>query len=336
MIPEIIDKSIAVLPFTDMSPGKDQEYLGDGLAEDIITALSGIKGLKVIGRTSSFQFKGDKVDLRDVGEKLQVSNVLQGSVQKSGNKIRIMVQLINVKDASNIWTEKYEKEMVDIFAIKDEISSGITERLKITMLEKPGSPSDSIPTKNMEAYEMVLKGNYFNGQGPEDTGKAVGFFKKAIDLDPKYADAYIGLGWAYLFVGTNNQMKEAAEKALSLNENSGRAHELLYTFYFHEWNWDKAEAEYNKSLQFNSGAQVTRAYHLALLKKMEQAIREMKEVVKQDPLNKNGLRIFADMYTYNRQYTDARQVLKNLLEIDTSYRPDPRFKELIKKMNLPE
>jgi tetratricopeptide (TPR) repeat protein len=193
--------------------------------------------------------------------------------------------------------------------------------LKISMLEKPGITSDSIPTKNMEAYEMVLKGNYFNGQGPEANGKAVGFFKKAIDLDQNYADAYVGLGWAYFFVGTNNQIREAVEKALSLNENSESAHELLYGLYVREWNWAKAEAEYNKFLRSYSHGYITRAYHLALLGNIEQAIHEMKEVVKLDPLNLNGLRIFADMYTYNHQYTNARQILQNLLEIDSLYAP---------------
>ena len=117
-----IDKSIAVLPFEDMSPGKDQEYLGDGLAEEIITALSGIKDLKVIGRTSSFQFKGDRVDLRDIGKKLQVATVLEGSIQKSGDNVRVTAQLIRVEDGSHLWSQRYDRKMTDIFAIQDEIA----------------------------------------------------------------------------------------------------------------------------------------------------------------------------------------------------------------------
>src|SRR5678815_3485775 len=153
-------KSIAVLPFADMSATHDQEYLGDGLAEEILNSIVHLKDLKVAGRTSSFQFKGAKMDLREVGEKLGVSTVLEGSVRKQGNRLRVTAQLINVQDGFHIWSERYDREMDDIFAIQDEIALAITEQLKITLLEKDREKITKTATHNAEAYELYLKGRF--------------------------------------------------------------------------------------------------------------------------------------------------------------------------------
>ena len=260
-----IGKSIAVLPFVDMSASKDQEYLGDGLAENIITSLSGIKELKVIGRTSSFQFKGDKIDLRDVGEKLKVAAVLEGSVQKSGSKIRIIAQLINVKDGSQIWTEQYDREMTDIFAIQDEIALGITEGLKITMLIDSDKTSDKIPTENMEAYESYLKGRHIQSDWSINNVEAsLKYFNRAIDLDTLFAEAYTWLGVSYVSLGTwygNLSGKEASELAnpyfyKALEINPGNAQALSYlgsSKYFFEWDFKGADSLYQLAYNISNG-----------------------------------------------------------------------------------
>src|SRR5215210_4202282 len=156
----IPEKSIAVLPFIDMSSTHDQEYLGDGLAEEILNSIVHLKDLKVAGRTSSFQFKGKNIDLRDVGQKLGVNNVLEGSVRKQGNRLRITAQLINVEDGFHLWSEKYDRNMDDIFAIQDEIALAITEQLKVTLLDKDLELVTKTFTQNPEAFELYLKGMF--------------------------------------------------------------------------------------------------------------------------------------------------------------------------------
>ena len=325
---DVLDKSIAVLPFTDMSPNHDQEYLGDGIAEEIITALSGIKELKVIGRTSSFQFKGDKVDLRDIGEKLDVATVLEGSVQKAGDNVRITAQLIKVKDGSHIWSERYDRKMIDIFSVQDEISKHISEKLKLTLFERPGGVTENIPTKNMEAYEMWLKGNHFIRNGPEDAEKAVTFFQKAINLDSTYAEAYLGLAWGYFFsteFGVRNnfwlaKVKGAVEKALSLNLREEKSYELMLAIYLYEWNWVAGKREYDKWFSVNSSGATSQAVYLRMVYgDFRQAIQMQEEFVKKDPLNLEALRILASNYTHDKQYRKARGILKKALEIDTAY-----------------
>ncbi len=184
------DKSIAVLPFVDMSPGKDQEYLGDGIAEDIITALSRIKELKVIGRTSSFQFKGEKIDLRDLGEKLDVATVLEGSIMKSGNRVRITAQLINVSDGTHVWSERYDKDMDDIFAIQDEISKAISDKMKISLLGNTQHNRER-PTANTEAYENYLRGQQI--LQPSKGFQAKPYFEKAIQPTLMHMQVWHGL-----------------------------------------------------------------------------------------------------------------------------------------------
>src|SRR5688572_20832772 len=157
----IPEKSIAVLPFVNMSNDPEQEYFSDGMAEEILTSLSHLKDLKVAGRTSSFQFKGKNIDLQEVGEKLHVRTVLEGSVRKQGNRLRITAQLINVEDGYHIWSEKYDRNMDDIFAIQDEIALAITEQLKITLLEKEREKITKPSTHNAEAYELYLKARFY-------------------------------------------------------------------------------------------------------------------------------------------------------------------------------
>lgn len=157
----ISEKSIAVLPFTDMSPAHDQEYLGDGLAESLLNILSQIKELKVTGRSSSFSFKNKNIDLTTIGKALNVENILEGSLQKAENRVRITAQLINAVDGFHIWSQRYDREMDDIFALQDDICSNISEHLKVTLLEKQDSVISKRPTKNSEAYELFLKGDFY-------------------------------------------------------------------------------------------------------------------------------------------------------------------------------
>ncbi|HNR05680.1 MAG TPA: adenylate/guanylate cyclase domain-containing protein [Saprospiraceae bacterium] len=203
-----VDPSIAVLPFTDMSPDQDQAYLGDGLAEEIITVLSGINNLRVIGRTSSFQFKGEQMDLREIGKRLNAGTILEGSVQKSGDRIRITAQLIRTSDHSHLWSQRFDREMTDIFKIQDEIAAHIAGRLKLT-LNLPGNNLPANQVTSPEAYTLYLKGLHaYNAQQYE---QSIAYNQEALQLDSNYAAsyAYIALAKAWII----NKQRDFQNKA---------------------------------------------------------------------------------------------------------------------------
>jgi adenylate cyclase len=313
------DRSIAVLPFVDMSPAKDQEYLGDGIAEDIITTLSRIKELKVIGRTSSFQFKGEKVDLRDIGEKLNVAKVLEGSVIKSGNRIRITAQLINVSDGAHIWSERYDKEMNNIFDIQDEISRAISERMKISILGMKSLEGKKY-TGNTEAFENFLRGNQI--LGPTRGEDAMPFFKRAIELDSSYADAYNGLAWSYLFSQLRRdemiaKMTPLAQKVAVLDPESGNSQTLFYLIYVFTQQWQLANEEYEKYLTFNQTPLVQHALNrVDISGDIHGGIEELQAVLSKNPIDKDVIRLLGRFYAAEKQFVKAHQMINKVIEID--------------------
>jgi TolB-like protein/class 3 adenylate cyclase len=243
-----VEKSLAVLPFADMSPAKDQEYLGDGLAEEMLNVLSQVKQLKVIGRTSSFSFKGTKTDLKTIGKILSADTILEGSIQKSGNRIRITAQLINASDGFHIWSQRYDRNMDDIFALQDDICSKIAENLKLTLLEKHETREEKKPTNNPKAYEWFLKADYYcKKYGWENFERAIDCCKKAIELDPDYADAWwlIGYcnfekhGWLYFQKENIEAAIYCTNKAISIDKTNADAHFMLALInldYYYNWN----------------------------------------------------------------------------------------------------
>ncbi|MDT7814057.1 MAG: hypothetical protein QOJ42_3973, partial [Acidobacteriaceae bacterium] len=192
-VPSLNNTSIAVLPFEDMSPTKDEEYFSDGLAEQLINDLAKVSGLEVVGRSSAFQFKGKNEDLRDVGRKLGVANVLEGSVWRDGNHVRITAELIKADDGFQLWSQTYDREIKDIFAVEDEIALAATEALKLKLLGGNGQPvAPNLRSANPEAYQAYLQAKYFSGRGQskEDLGKALAYTDTAIKLDERYAPAW--------------------------------------------------------------------------------------------------------------------------------------------------
>ena len=316
-----IDKSIAVLPFTDMSPGKDQEYLGDGIAEDIITVLSRIKELKVIGRTSSFQFKGEKIDLRDLGEKLDVATVLEGSIMKSGNRVRITAQLINVSDGTHIWSERYDKNMDDIFAIQDQISKAISDKMKISLLGNTQHNRDR-PTSNTEAFENYLRGQQI--LAPSKGPQAKPYFEKAIQLDSTYADAYVGLAWSYFFSWKLSYSERAekmmplAQKVLELDPESEKSHILLCVIHSScSWNWKLADEEYKKYLAINPKPLTVHAQIRAeSIGDFKDGIEEFNIRLASDPISKSDLRLIGQLYALDNQFVKAKEMINKVIEID--------------------
>jgi TolB-like protein/class 3 adenylate cyclase/Tfp pilus assembly protein PilF len=254
-------KSIAVLPFINMSNDPDQEYFSDGIAEEIINSLTHIKELKVAGRTSTFQFKGKNIDLRELGEKLSVRTVLEGSVRKQGNRLRITAQLVSVDDGYHLWSERYDREMDDVFAIQDDIALAITKKLKLTLMKKDRDLMTKSYTQNTEAYELYLKGRFYTTRRGTSVITGIQCFQKAIAIDPKFALAHAGYADANLLIASYGllppkqimaQAKQSAERALQLDPSLCEPYcSLGYYYTCFEWNWPEAKKNFLKSIEVN-------------------------------------------------------------------------------------
>jgi len=290
--------SIAVLPFVNMSSDKEQEYFSDGLSEELLNDLAKIPGLRVAARTSSFQFKGKTEDLRTVGEKLNVATILEGSVRKEGQRVRITAQLIKVADGFHLWSETYDRQLNDIFAVQDEIARSVAGSLKVTLLGgKTATPSTQ--GANAEAYNAYLQGEYFSKRGSkENLEKAVSYYEQAIKLDPGYALAWVGLGVArssqadrgYLPTEEGyRKAREAAERALALDPNLAEAHAAMgWIKKNYDWDWAGADASYQRALALEPGnATVVRgaAALAATLGRFEEAMALDRRAVELDPLS---------------------------------------------------
>jgi len=321
------DKSIAVLSFIDLSPGKDQEYLGDGMAEEILNALTKIKGLKVIGRTSSFSFKGKDVNLKTIGETLGATTILEGSIQKSGNKIRVTAQLINVNDEVHIWSERYDSELEDIFAVQDDIAEKIVEKLRGTFLSKGEENKTKARSENIQAYEMFLKARHFRVKGVEWLSTAIDYYKKAIALDPSFAQAYAELAavyWnsGYLGIADQNESftkaEEAATKAITLDESSYDGYNMLsFLNLTKDWDWQSALKNYKTAVSL--GLPLPDKWHAYyecwLYGSNDQIIREAELLVANDPLSVDALVHLSRIYFYAKRYDDVFANAKKTLEI---------------------
>jgi len=250
------DKSIAVLPFTDMSPAKDQEYFGDGLSEELIAAFAKIPDLKVAGRTSSFSYKGMNKDLKTIGDELRVSTILEGSLRKSGNQLRITAQLISTEDGFNIWSDTYEVELTEIFGVQDKITKAITTALNVHLLnnKEPEATASTTP----DAYSNYLKARQQLSFRGEHLLEAKRLFEETIRLDPAFAPAHSGLARTLTIIpnyldkfnvkSLMDSAKQEAKKALALNANSGEAFSVLGTVAaYYDWDWDAAEKAFDKS-----------------------------------------------------------------------------------------
>ncbi|MBA7667552.1 hypothetical protein ES703_75646 [subsurface metagenome] len=256
--------SIAVLPFVDLSPAKDHEYLCDGIAETLINALSGIKDLHIPARTSAFSFKAKDMDIREIGQKLNVETLLEGSVQVAGDRLRISARLSNVDDGYQLWSESYERGLDDVFAVQDDIAQKIVKALKIELLDEKETQIVIRYTENTEAYQLYLKGRYFwNNRTEDGFTKAIDYLEQAIEKDPSYALAYAGLADCYNTLGNYGYLmpkeaypkaKEAAQKALSIDNMLAEAHtSLAFALMAYDWDWEGAEREFKKAIELNPG-----------------------------------------------------------------------------------
>lgn len=333
--PIIVEKpSIAVLPFDDLSPQKDQEYFCNGLAESLINALSKIKGLRVPALTSTVSFKGEELDLGEIGEKLSVRTVLRGSVQKAGDRFRITAQLINITDESLLWSDQYNPELNDLFSVQDEISLAIVHEFKVNLLGEEKESLLKRYTENIEAYNLYLKGRHFWNRRTEDgLKKAIEYFEQSIQLDPIYALAFAGLADCYIVLPFYSsyspeevypKAKNAALKALRIDNNLAEAYTSLSGLkLWYDWDWPGAEKEIKQAIQLNPNLAIAHHWFSELLKstgRIDESIEEIRRAIELDPLSVVINREYGVYLILARQYDEAIQQLKKVLEIDSEHR----------------
>ncbi len=313
------EKSIAVLPFVNMSNDPQQEYFSDGLSEELINMFTKIPGLKVIGRTSSFAFKGKNEDLRTIGQKLGVEYLLEGSVRKSGNKIRITTQLIKVDEGTHLWSETFDKEMTDIFKVQDQISSSVSGALRLTILasDKPLHQTNV----NTDAYNDFLQGKYYyETNGPNGNLNAMKYFKEAIAKDSTFS-----LPWTYLSMiiwrGTTNagqpefkEAKEASLRALQLDPSSGIATINIAEFLDNEYDFQNALEKIEQALKLepeNPYVLRNAGRFYTLLGRKEESIKLCKKAMEIDPIQTTSLFYLIRAYYYAEYYNEAYDLGKN-------------------------
>jgi len=325
--------SIAVLPFTDMTPGKDQEYFCDGLAEELTNALTRLRGLRVVARTSAFAFKGKAVDVREIGRQLNVSVVVEGGVQRSADRLRVTVQLINAADGGHLWSERFDRRAGDIFEIEDEIAQAVVAALNIKLVGDEESGLIPRYTEVLEAHDFYLRGRYIAARrSPDAYAQAIRYFQQALARDPGYSVAYAGLGACYCgsgFVGylapedAFPKAKAAAAKALELDPALAEAHATLgWTGWAYDWDWLAAEDCFHRAKELSPSDGMARFWYammLAALGRFEEALVEIQRAWDLDPLSL-AIQTNVGFVLYEaRRYQEAVDRLLNVLEMDPGF-----------------
>ena len=299
MSPAAGQPSIAVLPFVNMSTDRENEYFCDGLAEELLNALAKLEGLKVAARTSAFSFKGKDVRVSDVGRALNVTTVLEGSVRKLGNRLRIMAQLINVADEYHLWSERYDRQMEDVFDIQDEITFTIVNELKIKLLGAEKTKPLKRHTANAEAYEAYLRGRYYLHKFTvEDWNKALTYFEDVIDKEPEHARAYAStaLCWSALWYYGSlppheivPQWKAAASRAVEIDDDLAEAHfSLANILFYYDWDPEAARREFKRAIELNPNSADAHLFYglfLAAGGTLDEAIKQGERAIELDPLS---------------------------------------------------
>jgi serine/threonine-protein kinase len=323
-------RSIAVLPFVNASPDPENEYLSDGITDELIDALAKIAGLRVSSRTSVFALKGRPLDVRAVGALLGASVVLEGTVRKSGQKLRITAQLTSTEDGRLLWSQRFDRKLVDVFAIQDDIAGTIVSTLRATSFADLAEHVPRRYTENIQAYGLYLKGRYaWNKRTQEGVAEAIGFFAQAIAEDPDYAPAYAGLADSYALdvdyrsipvAEAYARAKEYARKALALDESVPSAHaSLAWTLFVHDWDWAGAEREFRRAIELSprySSAHQWFAFLLSSRGEHDAALLEGLTATELDPGSVSARRGVGWLYYYARRYDQARDHLARAIEMN--------------------
>jgi adenylate cyclase len=326
-------KSIAVLPFENLSPDPENAYFADGIQEEILTRLSKIRELKVVSRTSTQSYRRATTNLREIAQQLGVANVVEGSVRKAGDQVRVHVQLISAADDEHLWAERYDRKLTDIFAVETEIAKSIAEALEARLTGAEQRAIASRPTENTEAHQLYLKGLYYwNKFFAPNFGKSREYFERAIDLDPHYALAYAGLSVYYSFASVNGLIAPeqgwppaiaAIEKALSLDPNLPEAYNPLAAVrLYHDRDWPAAERAFRRGIELNPNfAEIHHHYGLCLILfgRTEEALAEMTHGVEFEPLSPRFHVNLARCLFFVREYDRAIEQFRTTIELDPNY-----------------
>jgi serine/threonine protein kinase/tetratricopeptide (TPR) repeat protein len=325
--------SIAVLPFVDMSPGKDQEYFSDGLAEELTNDLAKVPGLKVAGHSSAFQFKGRNEDLRTVGQKLNVDNILEGSVRREGSRVRITAEVTKATDGFQLWSEEYNTELKDIFAVQDEIARAVTGALQVKLLGTAATPvAARSHSTNPDAYQAYLQARYFlsRGGGRADFDKALAYADQAIKLDANYSPAWslrseaLSLADQEGFIDDGfHRARVDAEQAIALDPNSAAGYLALANVQLnHDFNWEGTEASLDKAAALEPGSADLLGYRATLqqmLGHLDEAIELQKQAIALDPLQASAYLLLGGLLYQAERYEEANGVYQKALELNPQH-----------------
>ncbi len=327
--------SIAVLPFANLSAEAEQEYFCEGMTEELTTALGAVEGLRVAAKTSTFHVKGKDLDIRAIGEQLNVETLLEGSVRKAGDRLRITVQLVNVSDGYHLWSERYDRRLDDVFAVQEDIARAVVEKLEVKLVGGKRAPLVKRAIANLEAYQLYLKGQYYDARRYQGgLERAVDCFERAVGLDPDFAPALAALAKEYSLLGFWGlalprvmlpKARQAAERAVKLDDSLAEAHHALGSVHLYlDWNWGAIEREFTRALMLEPNAPLTHAYYglaLAIMARTEDADREVERVMALDPLSPLAIFLASSTYHTLGQYGRSIEAAQQVLSLDQGFLP---------------
>jgi TolB-like protein/Tfp pilus assembly protein PilF len=333
--PRPVIRSVAVLPLESLSAETSEDYFADGMTDELITDLGQISALRVISRTSTMAYKRTRKPLPQIARELHVEGVVEGTVLRAGNQVRITAQLIQAPDDKHVWAQSYEGDMGNTLALQKNVARAIAEQIRVNLTPHEQEVLKTVRSVNPEAYEAYLKGRYFwNKRTGEALKKAIEYFDEAIQRDPGYSQAYAGLADTYALLGNSDfavlspqeaypKAKAAATKALELDNSLGEAHtSLAFCLSLFEWNWDAAEKEYQRAIALNPGyatAHQWYALHLSVLGRFDDAITELGKAVSLDPLSLIISADLADVLFAAHRYDESIQQSRKTIEMDPNF-----------------
>jgi TolB-like protein/Flp pilus assembly protein TadD len=321
------EKSIAVLPFNDLSPDKDHAYFGEGIAEELLGALAKVGGLRVAARRSSFWFKDREAELQEIASKLNVGHVLEGSVRRDGNRVRVTAELIDASDGFTMWSETYEREMHGIFALQDEITRSIVDTLKLKLAISPSRPS-----RSTRAYDAYLEGLVYSDKNTEpQLRKSLQFFERALEQDPKFSRAWTGIAKTWLWLAdafvppleAYPKVRDAAMHALQLNDQEAEAHVYLAeSKRILDWDLNGAEAEFNRAVQIEPNSTPSNYFIAAFYAARgdrDKALTYLQRTSKIDPASLWVNNFACELYRYFGLYDEAMAAGQRAVQLDPTF-----------------